>query len=265
MGEHRRDADAPGRRPDRVLVIVPAYQEEEALPGVLKELAEEVPGYDVLVVDDGSRDATSEVARAAGVPVAPLPFNLGVGGALRVGFLYALRHGYDRAAQFDGDCQHDGTEIPRLLAALDAGVDLVIGSRFAAGGADDASEAGDAGPDDYPVGRTRRAAMRLLERIVLLLSGQRLTDTSSGFRGFSASLIEYFALNYPVEYLGDTVEALLLAHYAGFEIAEVRVAMRHRVGGTPSTRNLRLAYHYCRLIVVLGASASRPRARGRSR
>jgi len=103
--------------------------------------------------------------------------------------------------------------------------------------------------------------MRLLGRIGHLLSGQRLTDTSSGFRAFSTPLIEFFAHNYPVEYLGDTVEALLLAHYAQFDIAEVHVSMRHRAGGTPSTRNLRLAYHYLRLIVVLGASASLPKRR----
>jgi len=249
MGQQHRQGEVPVDGGERVLVIVPAYQEEEALPGVLKELADEVPGYDVLVVDDGSRDRTAAVAAAGGVPVARLPFNLGVGGALRVGFLFALRNGYDRAVQFDGDGQHEAAEIGRLLAALDAGADLAIGSRFADGST------------DYPVGRTRRSAMRMLGRIVLLLSGQRLTDTSSGFRAFSTPLIEFFAHNYPVEYLGDTVEALLLAHYAQFDITEVHVSMRHRVGGTPSTRNLRLAYHYLRLIVVLGASASLPKRR----
>jgi len=249
MGQQHRQGESPANGGERVLVIVPAYQEEEALPGVLKDLAEEVPDYDVLVVDDGSRDRTAGVAAAFGVPVARLPFNLGVGGALRVGFLFALRNGYDRAVQFDGDGQHEACEIRRLLAALDAGADLAIGSRFADGGA------------DYPVGRARRSAMRLLGRIVHLLSGQRLTDTSSGFRAFSAPLIEFFANNYPVEYLGDTVEALLLAYYAQFDIAEVHVSMRLRGGGTPSNRNLRLAYHYVRLIVVLGASASLPKRR----
>jgi glycosyltransferase involved in cell wall biosynthesis len=249
MGQppHNGEADAA----ERVLIIVPAYEEEQALPGVLKELADEVPEYDVLVVDDGSRDRTAEVAAASGVPVARLPFNLGVGGALRVGFLYARRRGYSRAVQFDGDGQHEAAEIDKLLAALDSGADLVIGSRFADGGT------------PYPVGRTRRSAMRLLERLIHLLSGQRLTDTSSGFRAFAGPVIDFFAINYPVEYLGDTVEALLLAHYAGFEIAEVGVSMRTRGAGVPSTRNLRLAYHYLRLVVVLGASASFPRRRRR--
>ena len=244
MGRHSSRGEGPGDQPERVLVVVPAYDEEEALPGVLKELEEHAPAYDVLVVDDGSRDRTAEVARSAGHRVAQLPFNLGVGGALRVGFLFAVRNGYDRAVQFDGDGQHDATEIGRLLAAVDDGADLVIGSRFADGST------------EYPVGHTRRSAMRLLGWLIRMLSGQRLTDTSSGFRAFSAPLVEFFAHNYPVEYLGDTVEALLLAHRAGFDIVEVQVCMRTRGGGVPSTRNLRLAYQYVRLLVVLGASAS---------
>jgi len=249
MGQHHSQGEAVAA--ERVLVIVPAYEEEQALPRVLKELTDEVPAYDVLVVDDGSADRTSEVATSNGVRVARLPFNLGVGGALRVGFLYARRNGYDRAVQFDGDGQHEASEIGKLLDALDAGADLVIGSRFADGST------------HYPVGRTRRSAMRLLGCLVRVLSGQRLTDTSSGFRAFSGPLIDFFALNYPVEYLGDTVEALLLASYAGFEIAEVKVSMRTRGGGVPSNRSLRLAYHYVRLVVVLGASASRPGRRRR--
>ena len=249
MGQHQDQGEAG--EAERVLVVVPAYEEEQALPGVLKELADEAPGYDVLVVDDGSHDRTAEVAASSGVPVARLPFNLGVGGALRVGFLYAQRHGYTRAVQFDGDGQHEAAEVDKLLDALDGGADLVIGSRFADG------------TTPYPVGRTRRSAMRLLQWLIHLLSGQRLTDTSSGFRAFSGPLIDFFAVNYPVEYLGDTVEALLLAHHAGFEIAEVEVSMRTRGGGVPSTRNLRLAYHYLRLVIVLGASASFPRRRRR--
>jgi glycosyltransferase involved in cell wall biosynthesis len=238
------EAPAPtptAARSARTLVILPALNEEAALSGVLRELAVTCPQLDVLVVDDGSTDRTAEVARAEGVPVAILPFNLGVGGALQTGFRYAVAHGYGRAIQFDADGQHDPSQVPALLAALDEGADLVIGSRFAA------PEAG----SEYDVGRLRGGAMGVLRLAVRLLSGRRFTDTSSGFRAFSAPLLEFYAAEYPNEYLGDTVEALLLACQAGFRVVEVPVSMRVRAAGTPSTQNLKLIYHYLRALLSL--------------
>src|SRR5215212_2473483 len=225
----------------RTLVILPAFNEEEALSAVLKELAVTCPQLDVLVVDDGSTDRTAEVARAEGVTVAVLPFNLGVGGALQTGFRYAVSHGYGRAIQFDADGQHDPSQVPALLAALDEGADLVIGSRFAA------PEAG----SEYDVGRLRGGAMGILRLAVRILSGRSFSDTSSGFRAFSAPLLAFYAAEYPNEYLGDTVEALLLACQAGFRVVEVPVSMRERAGGKPSTQNLKLIYHYLRALLSL--------------
>ena len=225
----------------RTLVILPAFNEEEALSAVLKELAVTCPQLDVLVVDDGSTDRTAQVARAEGVPVAVLLFNLGVGGALQTGFRYAVSHGYGRAVQFDADGQHDPSQVPALLAALDEGADLVIGSRFAA----------PAPGSTYEVGRLRGGAMGVLRLAVRLLSGRRFSDTSSGFRAFSAPLLDFYAAEYPNEYLGDTVEALLLACQAGFRVVEVPVSMRVRAGGTPSTQNLKLIYHYLRALLSL--------------
>ena len=175
-----------------------------------------------------------------------LPFNLGVGGALQTGFRYAVRHGYDRAIQFDADGQHDPSEVWKLIRGLDAGTDLMIGSRFASGGA-----------VTYPVGPVRRLGMRILRRIVRLLVGRDFTDTTSGFRGFSRPLLEHFAVTYPTEYMGDTVEALVLASNAGFRADEVGVNMHGRTGGAPSNRRFRLFYYYVRLVVVLLSSASR--------
>lgn len=226
----------------RTLILIPAYNERDALPGVLADLRAIVPEHDVLVVDDGSADDTADVAEAAGAIVARLPFNLGIGGALRTGFRYAVRHGYDRAVQFDADGQHEAREIQHLLAALDAGADMAIGGRFA----------GEA--ISYEVGRVRNGAMRILRLGVSLLSGQRFTDTSSGFRAFSAPVLELFARTYPAEYM-DSVEALLLACYAGFDVVEVPAEMRHRQAGTPSNRNLRLIYHYLRLLIVMVVTA----------
>ena len=229
----------------RTLVVIPAWNEEAALPDVLRGLAEHCPDLDVLVVDDGSKDRTADVARAAGVAVAVLPYNLGIGGALRTGFRYAVRRGYDRAVQFDADGQHDPTEVPLLLAALDDGADMVVGTRFA-GGLD----------ADYQVGFVRRRAMRLLHVGVRMLSGRDFSDTSSGFRAFSRPMLELFARQYPVDYM-DSVEALLVACNAGMRVVEVPVRMRSRSAGTPSTRNVKLVYHYLRLLVVMAASATR--------
>lgn len=236
----------------RTLVVIPAFNEEEALPDVLRDLAVHTPTLDILVVDDGSADGTARVAAANGAAVARLPFNLGVGGALRTGFRYAVDHGYDRALQFDGDGQHDASEIHTLLEALDGGADMVVGSRFG-------SE-----QHEYQVGLVRSSGMRLLRLAIQLLSGQRFTDTSSGFRAFSRPMLEFFSRTYPVEYLGDTVEALLLACYAGFSVVETPVSMRQRAAGRPSTRSLRLVYQYLRLLIMLATTAS-PRLRARKR
>jgi glycosyltransferase involved in cell wall biosynthesis len=231
----------------RTLAIVPAYNEEATLPAVLAELAASAPGLDVVVVSDGSMDSTVDVARASGVSVVELPYNLGIGGALQTGFRFASRHGYDRAVQFDADGQHDPQAIHFLLEGLDQGADLVIGSRFTS---EDST---------YPVGRTRRGAMSMIRIGVRLLSGRTFTDTSSGFRAFSRPLISYFSDIYPVDYM-DSVEALLLALRAGFNVVEVPVSMRERKAGQASTRRLRLAYHFVRLAVVMALSPARHRA-----
>jgi glycosyltransferase involved in cell wall biosynthesis len=227
-------------------VIIPAYNEREALPGTLRELRSEVPDLDVLVVDDGSTDETAALARAAeGVEAVRLPFNLGAGGAVRTGLHYARDEGYRRAVVFDADGQHSPQAIRTLLAALDEGADLVVGSRFMEGA------------DPYELGRSRRRAMRLLQSIVRRLTGQPFTDTTSGFRAFDRPVIELLARDYPAEYLADTVEVLLMVAYEGFRIVEVPASMRARVLGQPSNRNLKLIVNYLRLLVGITSSASR--------
>jgi glycosyltransferase involved in cell wall biosynthesis len=219
------------------MIIVPAYNEEDALPATLAELRPAQPDATIAVVDDGSRDASASVARAAGASVVRLPINLGVGGAVRTGLRCASEWGFDRAIVVDADGQHDPTGVARLLAALDDGADLVIGSRFAEGA------------PDYEVGRTRRRAMRFLQRIVRLRTGQTFTDVTSGYRGFSRPMIELLAAEYPAEYLADTVEALLIVHEHGGRIVEVAVPMRPRAGGVPSARGMLLIVNYLRLLV----------------
>lgn len=203
-----------------------------------------LPDFDVVVIDDGSTDDTAAVARANGAVVLQLPFNLGIGGALRTGFRYAVAHDYDAGVQLDADGQHDPAMIPRLLDALDE-ADFVIGSRFVTA-------------TSYEVGRTRRGAMKMLQLAMKLLSGRSFTDTSSGFRAFNRPVLRYFAHSYPSEYM-ESVEALLAANYAGFRIAEVPVQMHQRAGGTPSAVRIKLLYHYIRVLFTMLTRVQRRR------
>jgi len=227
-----------------LLVILPALNEAGSVAGVVHQVRHSLPAADVLLIDDGSSDDTASLAADAGATVVSLPYNMGVGTALRTGFKYAARNGYDVVVQTDADGQHLPDEIPKLLEALDSGADLAIGTRFANG------------DGHYAVDLSRGLAMRLLLLLVRALTGRRLTDTTSGFRAFSRPLVHEFASTYPREFLSDTVEALVIASYRGFAIAEVPVRMRHRSTGAPSHRSVRLLYHYLRVIVVLGLSAS---------
>jgi glycosyltransferase involved in cell wall biosynthesis len=218
------------------LVVIPAFNEAQALPSTLADLRS-IARYAVLVVDDGSADQTAAIAGQHGATVVRLPFNLGVGAAVRAGLRYAVDHCYQRVVVVDADGQHDVASIAALLGALDAGADVAVGSRFAPGA------------PDYAVGRVRKAAMASLGWIVHRLTHQRLTDVTSGFRAFDRPVIELLAREYPVEYLADTVEVLLRCHAAGFTIVEVPVAMRPRQAGRPSSRNITLIVNYLRLLI----------------
>ena len=225
---------------------MPALNEEASVGGVVAEVLATLPGVGCLVVDDGSSDATARVARAAGAVVAQLPFNLGVGGAMRLGFKYAIKHGYDSVVQIDSDGQHDPRDVPELLAALD-NADLVIGARFA-------------GEGDYTVRGPRRWAMWLLAAILSRTAGTKLTDTTSGLKASGPRAVRLFAVHYPAEYLGDTIEALVIAARAGFTITQVPASMRARSGGNPSHRPVKAALYLARAIVALGFALVRPPA-----
>lgn len=222
----------------RVLLILPAWNEAEGLPFILKEIQEKLPGVDTLVVDDGSEDDTARVATAAGATaVARLPYNLGVGGAMRLGYRYAYEHDYDVAIQCDSDGQHDPGYVPSLVQALDS-ADLVIGARFAGEGA-------------YQVRGPRAWAMKLLSGVLSRVARTRLTDTTSGFKACNRQMIALFAHWYPVEYLGDTIEALVGAVRCGFTVRQIPVAMRDRTTGTPSASPLKATIYLGRAGFVL--------------
>ncbi|RIV41424.1 glycosyltransferase family 2 protein [Micromonospora radicis] len=221
----------------RLLVIIPALNEAGSIADVVREIRGELPGVDVLVVDDGSADRTAAVATAAGARVARLPYNLGVGGAMRLGYRYAHEHDYDVAVQIDADGQHDPRYVPKLVDLLDD-YDLVIGARFA-------------GEGDYTVRGPRRWAMGMLSTVLSGLAGTALTDTTSGFRAANRRMIEMFARWYPAEYLGDTVETLVHAARRGYRIQQVPVAMRRRMAGTPSHSPAKAMVYLGRALAVL--------------
>lgn len=230
----------------RLLVMVPALNEEATIRSVV-DAARDALGCDVLVVDDGSTDGTAAEAERAGAIVVSLPFNLGVGGALRTALRFAARNGYGRVVQLDGDGQHDAREALRLLDELDrGGHDIVVGSRFAAG---------------YDVGRSRRVTMRFLARLVSRRLAVNVTDTTSGFRAMGPRAIRLFSEHYPVDYLSDTVEALLMAGDSGLSVAEINVQMHQRQGGQPSAAGAKSLYHLARLMLALGLQ---DHARGRA-
>lgn len=227
-----------------LLVIVPALNEEGAIGAVVAD-ARRALAATVVVVDDGSTDATGETARAAGAVVLRHPFNLGVGGAVRTGLRYAVEHGYETVVQLDGDGQHDPQDASALLSRLDQGdVDVVVGSRFQFG---------------YHLHRPRRMVMRLLSSIVSRRLGTRITDTTSGFRAFGRPAVEYYARHYPSDYLSDTVEALLLAADGRLRVGEVPVHMRRRATGTASTNPVSGAFHVARLLLVVAVHRFRPK------
>ncbi|MET8277941.1 glycosyltransferase family 2 protein [Micromonospora sp. NPDC005174] len=221
----------------RVLIIIPALNESGSIADVVGEVRGELPGVDVLVVDDGSTDRTAAVAAAAGARVAKLPYNLGVGGAMRLGYRYARDHDYDVAIQIDADGQHDPRYVPKLVDLLDD-TDLVIGARFA-------------GEGDYNVRGPRRWAMVMLSGVLSRVARTKLTDTTSGFRAANRRVIDMFATWYPVEYLGDTVETLVHTARRGYTIRQVPVAMRKRMAGTPSHSPAKAMIYLGRAFAVL--------------
>ena len=213
---------------------------------VVKEAQAALPGADILVVDDDSSDGTAVEARQAGADVIRNVFNLGVGGAMRVGFRHAARRGYSVVVQVDADGQHDPRDIPRLIECLEEAAaespaeepHIVIGARFA-------------GVGRFPVPRARRMAMRMLASYLSRLTGTQLTDVTSGFRAYNRAAIELFARTYPAEYLSDTVESLVIATRAGARVSQVPVSMRPRMAGTPSQAPWRAIGYLVRVSVML--------------
>lgn len=220
-----------------VLIIIPAFNEEASLPGVIKDLREHFPAGDIVVIDDGSRDGTAVAARRAGVPVISLPFNLGIGGAMQTGYRFASRNHYDIAVQFDGDGQHLAEELPLILEPIAAGrADIIVGSRFLERGA-------------YRPPFFRRVGIWIFSRVLSAILGRQVTDTTSGFRAANRKVIEFFARTYPEDY--PEVESLVLLHRADLRIGEAAVRMQDRTGGRSSITPVRSAYYMVKVLLAV--------------
>jgi glycosyltransferase involved in cell wall biosynthesis len=232
------------KRP-RVLVVIPAHDEEESLPRTLDEVRARAPGIDLLVVDDGSLDGTRRGARELGVPVLRHPVNLGVGAALQTGFRYAVERDYDIGVQLDADGQHDPAFLETLLEPVLAGrCDVSIGSRYVA-------------RSDYRAPLARRLGMLLFSWIVELAVRRRITDTTSGFRAYNRAVMEVCQHEFPADF-PDAPLLIALAR-RGFRLLEVPVTMRERQAGQSFyTLGKSLYYPYKNLLASLMAWLQRP-------
>lgn len=219
----------------RVLIVIPAYNEQESIVSVVESVVK--AGYDYVVINDGSKDDTLEVCREHGFNVIDLPQNLGIGGAVQTGHLYAHELGYDVDVQIDGDGQHDISYVPHLLEGIEAGYDLVIGSRFVEQS------------DGFQSTALRRFGIGWLRRCIRRATGLTITDSTSGFRASGRRAIELFSRRYPCDY--PEPESIVLAHNCGLRICEVPVSMRERQGGASSIGILSSAYYMIKVTLAI--------------
>jgi glycosyltransferase involved in cell wall biosynthesis len=236
---------------DRLLVLIPAYNEEAKIGGVIAGARAAASGCDVLVIDDCSGDATSAAARSAGARVVRHPVNLGYGAALLTGYRYADLHGYGRVVQMDGDGQHDAGSIPDLLAGLDGGYDLVLGSRFGKG------------VRAYRPQRLRAIGMRFFGWIASRALGRKITDPTSGYQALSGKLVRFHARgdHFPPDY--PDADILILVGRAGYRVTEVPVTMYEKPGGASIHSGLKPVYYVVKMtlsivLVLTGAPKRLP-------
>jgi glycosyltransferase involved in cell wall biosynthesis len=237
----------------RTLVFIPAWNEEGSVAEVIADVREHLPEADLLVIDDGSTDATAERATGAGALVASLPFNQGLGAALQTGYLHALREGYDFCAHLDADGQHPPAEVVRLLAEVQADrADLVIGSRY--------REPGPVESDDYRPTLSRRIGTGVFRFFLTLATHQRFTDTTSGMRAANRRVMALFSERYSPDFA--EIESLQLAVREGLRVEELPVRMLERAGGSSFLTPLRSAFFIFKGLVVLLVGQFRPRHAG---
>lgn len=234
---------------ERILIIIPAYNEEKNIRNVIKAIKDHNANYECLVINDGSRDNTQHEAESNGLAtVIELPSNLGIGGAVQTGFKYALYEEFDYAIQFDGDGQHLANEIPTILTPLQNGeFDVCIGSRFVE------KTAG------FQSTFMRRIGIRIFSLMNLVLIHKRIADSTSGFRAYNKEAIEFLATNYPTDY--PEPETIILLGKNDFRVCEVPVEMAERQGGKSSISGLKSAHYMIKVIIAMLMTAQRQKIR----
>ena len=239
----------------KILVIIPCYNEAENIARVVKNLQaaaarQTLPGkVDYLVVNDCSTDESAAICASEGFSYISLPVNLGIGGGVQSGYLYAVERGYDVTVQMDGDGQHDPAYLASVVEPVARGeVDMCVGSRFIT-------------KEGFQTSAMRRAGIRLLSGLIWLLCGVRVLDVTSGFRATGRRLTEFFARNYAQDY--PEPEAIISAVLNGFRVGEAPVVMAERMGGTSSISPLRSVYYMVKVSIALVVyRLTRPRRKG---
>lgn len=230
---------------EKILAIIPALNEEKNIGFVVEGLRNTVPWLDVLVIDDGSTDQTAEVGRQHGAKVISLPMNLGIGGAVQTGFLYALKHGYDVALQVDGDGQHRAEEVRKLVDPVLSGeTDVTIGSRFLT-------------KTSYKSARLRRLGIYLLSKVIQSVVRKRFTDPTSGFRAYNQKALRVVSSHYSIDYPEpDSIVTLVKNR---LRVTEVSVEMDARLSGTSSITPFKSGYYMFKvsLAIILNSMMSR--------
>lgn len=224
-------------RVDKILIAIPAYNEEATILKTIDNCRQSFPSADVLVVNDCSTDSTLEILAKSEINYLSLPINLGVGGAMRAAFKFAHRNNYDYLVQVDADGQHNPADIQVLLSQSDR-FDLVIGSRFM-------------NTESYKVQSVRKAAIIVIGGYLRIITRTRLSDPTSGFRLSNRKAIMLFSQAYPTEYLADTVGSIVLADMAGLRFGECPTKMNRRQGGKPSQNHLKSLMHLSRTLIAI--------------
>ena len=219
------------------LIIIPCYNEQASIENVVRNLKSAAPDIDFLIVNDCSKDASLSILKANNFNFLDLPVNLGIGGGVQSGYLYAREHGYDITVQMDGDGQHDPTYLNNIIAPVANGeADMCIGSRFI-------------NKDGFQTSFMRRVGIKIVSLVILLLTGKYIKDTTSGFRACNKKLTAFYAENYAQDY--PEPEAIISALKNGFKVSEVPVAMRERDGGTSSISAIHAGYYMVKVVLSL--------------